>query len=151
MTREKFIKELKDLGYHYEIQGDMIVVTHEGSVYLGSLISLPSGVVFKNSGDLYLNYLTFLPPGVEFENEGSISLNSLTSLPPDAVFRNGIGVKLYSLNSIPPGVEFSKGINIYLTSLTGGRFYDWKGNIEGIGSSRLLNKMISIGLFDKKR
>jgi hypothetical protein len=88
---------------------------------------------------------------VEFENEGSISLNSLTSLPPDAVFRNGIGVKLYSLNSIPPGVEFSKGINIYLTSLTGGRFYDWKGNIEGIGSSRLLNKMISIGLFDKKR
>jgi hypothetical protein len=46
-------------------------------------------------------------------------------------------------------VEFENRETVYLTSLTGGRFYNWKGNIEGIDSKRLLNKMISLGLFER--
>jgi hypothetical protein len=102
MTRDEFIKVLKY--YTYKIEGDNIVVTHKGNVNLISLMSLPSGVKFKNKGDVYLQSLTSLPPGVKFEN----------------------------------------GDGVYLGSLTG---YYWEGNIEGIDSRRLLNLMISKGLF----
>jgi hypothetical protein len=36
-----------------------------------------------------------------------------------------------------------------LNSLIGGRFSDWRGNIEGIDSKRLLNKMIKQGVFER--
>jgi hypothetical protein len=50
---------------------------------------------------------------------------------------------------IPSGVVFSnKGI-VHLESLIGKPFHHWEGTIEGVGSKRLLNKMISIGLFDR--
>jgi len=81
--------------------------------------------------------------------EGTVSLKELTSLPPGVVFNNGGHVYLDSLTSISPGVEFENRETVYLTSLTGGRFYNWKGNIEGIDSKRLLNKMISLGLFKR--
>jgi hypothetical protein len=76
-------------------------------------------------------------------------LYGLTSLPPGVKFSNGGNVYLDDLTSIPPGVEFSNGINVHLNFLTGGRFLDWKGNIEGIDPKRLLNKMISLGLFER--
>jgi hypothetical protein len=81
--------------------------------------------------------------------EGTVSLKELTSLPPGVVFNNGRHVYLDSLTSISPGVEFENRETVYLTSLTGGRFYNWKGNIEGIDSKRLLNSMISKGLFER--
>ena len=84
-------------------------------------------------------------------HEFAVFLGSLTSLPPGVEFRNEGHVYLYSLASLPPGVEFRNEGYVNLDSLTGGRFYDWKGNIEGIDSKRLLNKMISLGLFDRKR
>ena len=31
----------------------------------------------------------------------------------------------------------------------GGYFDDWKGNIEWVDEKRLLNKMISLGLFER--
>jgi hypothetical protein len=89
-----------------------------------------------------------------FRNGGHVNLDSLTSIPPGMVFRNGWSVNLDSLTSIPPGVEFRNGWSVNLDSLVGGWFCFWKGNIEGIDSnrsSRLLNLMISLGLFDKKR
>jgi hypothetical protein len=46
-------------------------------------------------------------------------------------------------------VEFKNKWSVYLKSLIGGRFYFWKGNIEGIDEKRLLNKMISLGLFER--
>jgi hypothetical protein len=50
-------------------------------------------------------------------------------------------------------VEFNNGGFVFLRSLIGGLEYgffdDWRGNIEGIDSNRLLNKMISLGLFDR--
>ena len=65
-------------------------------------------------------------------HKGNVHLSSLTSLPPDVEFRNGGGVSFESL------------IDVY-----GGYFRQWKGNIDGVEPKRLLNKMISIGLFDR--
>jgi hypothetical protein len=110
MTREEFIKVLDKERYSYKIEGNKVIVTR--------------------GGDVYLNALTSLPPGVEFRNEGYVWLKSLTSL--------------------PPGVEFNNRGYVYLESLTGDWFSYW-GNIRDIDSNRLLNKMISLGLFDKNK
>ena len=130
MTQEEFKKVLEEKGYSYKIEGDKIVVTHGGDVDLDSLETLPPGVGFKNGRDVFLKSLTSLPPGVEFKNGGRVYLSSLTSL--------------------PPGVEFENGGGVYLRSLMRRWFGDWEGNIEGIRSNRLLNKMISLGLFDRR-
>jgi hypothetical protein len=46
-------------------------------------------------------------------------------------------------------VEFKNGRDVGLPSIVGGWFCFWKGNIPGIGKNRLLNKMISLGLFER--
>jgi len=46
-------------------------------------------------------------------------------------------------------VEFKNRGYVYLRSLIRGGFQDWEGNIKGIDSKRLLNKMISLGLFER--
>ena len=127
MTREEFIKVLDESGYSYEIKGDRIIVTHNGHVDLSALTSLPPGVVFKNEGSVNLRSLTSLPSGVVFKNKGDVDLRSLTSLPPGVVFKNGR--------------------DVYLGLLIGRWFDEWKGNIEGIESNRLLNVMIKQGVF----
>ena len=127
MTQKEFIKVLDKKRYSYKIEGDNIVVTYEEHVYLSSLTSLPPGVVFKNGGTVWLDSLKIIPPGVVFNNEGYVDLGDLTSLPPGVVFKNGG--------------------TVYLNSLIGGRFSDWRGNIEGVDSKRLLNKMIKDGVF----
>jgi len=132
MTREEFIKVLDEKRYPYEIQGNKIVVLERGYVYLTSLTSLPPGVEFRNGGYVDLNSLTSLPPGVEFRNGGSVDLDSLTS--------------------IPPSVEFGNQLDVFLGSLIrrwDGSFYSWGGNIRGIDSKKLLNKMIKDGLFER--
>ena len=133
MTQEAFIKVLEEKGYSYKLEGDKIVVTHNGWVFLNSLETLPSGVVFKNGGNISLEFLTSLPPGDQFKNAGY--------------------VWLHSLMNIPPGVQFGNEGDVHLDSIFGeedGYFPDWSGNIEGIDPKRLLNKMISIGLFDRR-
>ena len=80
-------------------------------------------------------------------HEGYVYLNSLTSLPPGVVFKNGGDVGLYSLTSIPPGVVFKNGWDVNLESLIGGWFNYWVDDIEGIDNKRLLNLMISKGIF----
>ena len=82
-------------------------------------------------------------------NKMGVNLNSLTSLPSGVVFNNKGGVDLDSLTSFPPGVEFRNFGYVKLISLMGGYFDDWKGNIEGVDSKRLLNKMISLGIFER--
>jgi hypothetical protein len=132
MTREEFIEVLDKEGYSYKIEGDKIVVTRgdlDGDVNFGALETLHPGVVFKNVGNVYLGSLKILHPGVEFSNGGYVNLRSLETL--------------------PSGVEFSNGGHVYLESLVGGWFDVWKGNIEGVASKRLLNVMISKGLFEK--
>ena len=78
MKKEEFINVLKqEKKYLYEIQGDKIIVTHNGSVFLGSLETLPPGVEFRNGGSVWLDSLENLPPGVEFRNDGGVRLGSL--------------------------------------------------------------------------
>ena len=77
MTQEEFIKILDKKRYSYEIEGDRIVVTEDGYVWLESLTSLPPGVEFKNGGDVWFNSLTSIPPGVEFKNRGNVDLEPL--------------------------------------------------------------------------
>ena len=129
MTKREFIKILEEERYSYKIWENKVIVTHKG--------------------DINLSGLTSIPPDVEFKNEGGVWLDSLTSLPPDVEFNNWEDVILKSLTSLPPEVEFNNGGSTYLKSLMGSWFYRWKGNIEGIGNKRLLNKMISIGLFER--
>ena len=161
MTQEEFIKVLDKKKYSYEIEGDKIVVTHKGKLNLDSLTSIPPGVVFENRFEVFLRSLTFIPPGVVFNNKGNkrdfwwdnrapVYLDSLTSLHPGVVFKNEGYVILNYLTSISPGVEFKNRGDVRLKSLKGDWFYKWEGNIEGIDSKRLLNKMISIGLFDRR-
>jgi len=56
---------------------------------------------------------------------------------------------LNALTSLPPGVEFKNGKGVRLRDLIGDWFNRWKGNIEGIDSKRLLNLMISKGVFER--
>ena len=81
-----------------------------------------------------------------------VVFNSLETIPPGVVFKNQGAIAFNSLKTIPPGVEFdNKGLVIFRSLISGGgSFREWKGNIEGIDYKRLLNKMISIGLFDRK-
>ena len=170
MTQEEFIKILNRNKYPYRIEGDKIIVTYTTrlrSVDLPVLRSLPPGVVFENNGHVWLDLLESLPPGVEFKNIGDVVLDSLgnlssavvfenrgnvdfpvlTSLPPGVEFSNEGYINLRALTSLPPGVEFKNGLRVDLGSLIGGYFDDWKGNIEGIDSKRLLNVMIKQGMF----
>jgi hypothetical protein len=82
-------------------------------------------------------------------HEGHVELESLTSLPSRTEFRNRGYVYLDSLTSLPSDVVFGNGREIYLDSLTGDFFSKWGGNIDGINKKRLLNKMISLGLFER--
>jgi hypothetical protein len=67
------------------------------------------------------------------------------------VFENRINVYLHGVTSLSPWVVFRNGGGVHLRSLIGGELIDWEGNIEGIDSKRLLNKMISLGVFEKRR
>ena len=151
MTREKFIQVLGKKGYSYEIEGEKIIITDKngGSVDLSALTTLPAGVEFKNGENVDLSALTTLPAGVEFKNGGGVYLYYLTTLPAGVEFKNGGGVWLESLKTLPSGVEFKNGGYVRLNSLVGGKFSDWIGNIEGINSKRLLNVMISKGVFER--
>jgi hypothetical protein len=79
---------------------------------------------------IWLSNCVSIPSGVEFVNEGSVWLESLVS--------------------IPSGVVFSNSGIVHLKTLIGKSFHKWDGHIEGIDSKRLLNKMISEGLFDRR-
>ena len=77
MKKEEFINVLKQKNYLYEIQGDKIIVTHDGYVNLRSLETLPPGVEFKNRGNVWLDSLENLSPGAEFKNGGDVYLRGI--------------------------------------------------------------------------
>jgi len=176
MTREEFINILEDKGYPYKIKGDKIIVKgrdhvsfHElkeipadvqfnnnGSVFLDSVKVIPAGVHFNNKGGVILESIKAIPADVQFNNEGSVNLKSLKVIPAGVQFNNNGSVSLSSVKVIPVGVQFNNREDgdiyfgdIYLNSLIGGSFGEWEGNIEGVHSRRLLNLMISKGLFER--
>jgi hypothetical protein len=131
MTREEFKQILDDKEYSYKTEGNKIIITKEcGNVDLENLETLPEEVVFLNEGYVWLENLETLPEGVVFLNYGDVYLNYL--------------------RTITKKVVFSNSRDVYLKSLMGGFFNRWNGNIEGITSKRLLNKMIELGLFDRR-
>jgi hypothetical protein len=134
MTREEFIEELDKNNYRWSFEGDTIVITDERGIDL-DITTIPSNVEFRNGAYVYLDSLESLPPNIKFNNIGSVSLDSLNSISPGTSFENGRSVFFDSL-----------GIN---TLLSGKK--DSVLNIEGIDLQRLLNVMISLGLFDKSR
>jgi hypothetical protein len=151
MTNEEFIDVLDRGGFHYRLVNGKVVVTHRGQVFLDFLTSLPPDVEFANGWNVHLQGLTSLPSGVVFTNSGFVRLDSIASLPSDVEFSNNSDVNLRSIASINSGVKFTNKGDVYLESLLGEvkQFKDWKGNIEGIDSKRLLNFMISKGVFEK--
>jgi hypothetical protein len=165
MTREEFISILDEKGYSYEIEGDKIVVTEDGHVYLRALTSIPPGVKFNTKGNVYLDALTSIPSGVSFTDEvNDILFVNLTSIAPGVLFKNRRNVHLSKNRrdaylsaltsilptSILPGVVFRNGGDVYFSDVIDGWFGYWReGNIEGIDSKRLLNVMISKGLFER--
>ena len=52
-----------------------------------------------------------------------------------------------SLETLPSGVKFNNEGDVLLKSLVGGWFNEWKGNIEGVNSKKLLDVMIKKGIF----
>ncbi len=154
MTREEFIEILDKKSYSYKIEGDKLVVTYNGNIFLNSSKTISPGVEFKNKGNVYLDSLETIPPGVEFKNKGNIFLNSLKNISHGVEFKNDGNIFLNSSKTISPGVEFKtvpgkfflNGGSVYLP-LIGGWFDEWSGNIEEIDRHRLLNLMIKRGLF----
>lgn len=127
MTRQEFIQELEDHNYSYEIKENKIVVTHKDRIILfNDFNSIPSGVEFNSGGVVYLYELKGILSGVIFNNKGDIILDSVKNISPDVKFNNSGDIRLNER-----------------------WFYEWEGHIEGIGYKRLLNKMVSLGLFDR--
>jgi hypothetical protein len=132
MTREEFKKFLDKKKYSYREEGNRIIVTHGSPLILDSLESLPPDVEFATRGKItFGDFLSEIPPGTVFSNTGYVNFKSPTAIPPGVIFMNRGGVWFD---------KFSKHM---------GWFENWKGNIEGIGIKRLLNKMVDLGLFDK--
>jgi hypothetical protein len=130
MTREEFIDEIDSQGYSFREEGDKLIIGElDQQMDLVYLKSIPTNVKFNNKGTIMFWNLDDISSGVEFNNKGHIYLEDL--------------------KSIPPGVEFNNEGSIELRSIIGGWNDRWKGNIEGIDSNRLLNKMISLGLFER--
>jgi hypothetical protein len=62
-------------------------------------------------------------------------------------FENKGGVNLSGLETLPPGVEFKNDGDVGLKGILGRWLNRWEGNIEGVENKRLLNLMISKGVF----
>ena len=91
-----------------------------------SYIEEDGRVVINYGGDVFF-YMDSFPSDIEFRNEGDVWFENLTHLHHSTVFNNTGGV--------------------YFRKIIRGWLRNWKGNIEGIDSKRLLNLMISKGMF----
>jgi hypothetical protein len=102
MTREEeFISILEKKGYGYRIEGESLIVDHDGDVWLGGLKTLPPNIEFRNRGSVGLNSLTSLPSNIGFRNGRHVWLNGLKTLPSNVKFRNSGSVWLGSISRLP--------------------------------------------------
>ena len=137
MTREEIekefwneVRELRDT-YYTEVKGGKIIVSafpdEDGSCDIDLReLEIPSDVIFENEGEVTLR-IEEIPENVEFANEGD--------------------VYLYYVKNIHPSVKFNNEGEVFLK---GDWLGGWSGNIKGIDSKRLLNKMIELGMFDRR-
>jgi hypothetical protein len=132
MEREEFKRMLKEKGYPCEeSEGRLIVGRTWNNIDLSWVKSIPSGIVFSNNFSVNLDSLEAIPSGVEF--------------------KNALGVYLASLRRIDPSVRFfnlSSVISPILGgSIEGSIIWSFSFSVPGIENYRVLNKMISMGLF----
>ena len=126
MTREAFIKVLETWASH-PYNKDTLDIYGKEKDFIYEIEGDKIIVTYK--GDVGLGPLKQIPSVVEFKNDGDVNLRSLPSL--------------------PPGVEFKNTGDVHLGYLIGGMFSNWEGNIKGIDSKRLLNSMVSKGIFER--
>lgn len=131
MIQEEFTSILHKKGYSYRIDGDMIIVINTNN----------NGVV---NPSIDLRDITSIPPNVIFNNSGYVFLTKLTSIPPNVIFNNRRYIDLRNCLKIDSSVIFNNEESIFVDKLITN---NWEGNIEGIDSKRLLNLMISKGIF----
>jgi hypothetical protein len=141
MTREEFIGYLESKNIDFELgPSGMIVVTHKDDVDLGREVDeIPSGVEFRNTGQVKGYWVKVVNSNVIFNNQGQWGSEARVWLP-DA-------------DKIYPGVKFTNGGTCRLKVLERPPnkadilFRNWVCNIKGVDPNRLLNSMISKGLF----
>ncbi len=90
----------------------------KGSLYLGSVTSIPEGFNPTVGGSLYLGSVTSIPEGFNPTVGGDLDLRSVTSIPEG--FNPTVGGSLYlgSVTSIPEGFNPTVGGSLYLRSVT---------------------------------
>lgn len=88
-------------------------------------------IIVTHSGEVYMGLRKFIPSGLEFRNGGDVNLAGIENIP--------VGVEFNNLGGVFLGRKLTCGMKGWMSQ--------WEGNIEGIDSKRLLNLMISRGLF----
>lgn len=136
MEREVFKRILKEKNYPYSVEGGVLVVGRGKSGLCLDVRSIPPDVKFVNDGGTELNFIEKVPPGVEFR---------------------GSSIYLRNVRSISPSVRFTNRYSTVLCPLLGSRFHENGGilsppfpfAVDGIWNWRILNRMISLGIFDR--
>ena len=59
MKKQQFLNILRSSNIEFKEIGKAIIITYQGSVYLGSVTSLPEGIKFENQGYVYLGSVQF--------------------------------------------------------------------------------------------
>jgi len=115
---KEFIKILKERDYEYVRDGDKIVVTHNGSVFLDNLEKLSENIKFANDGSVFLGKLKELPENIIFANKYGVDLHNLKKLPENTKFANGGYVNLRKLKELPKNSTFANGCgSVFLDNL----------------------------------
>lgn len=141
MTRKEFIEYLESHHIDFELSpSGVIVITHQDDVDFNYQVTeIPSGVEFRNLYQVRCTWVKTVNPNVIFRNKGKYGAGARVWLP--------------HANKIYPGVEFHNEDSCILNVLEQEKrantipFSNWEGNIEGVDSNRLLNLMISKGIF----
>ena len=132
MEREEFIKILaSSVNAPYVIEGEKIIVGRgfPFSIFLNHLTFVPDDVQFEGGGNIHMTSVEKIGERVLFKNSGRV------------LFKNSGGVGLLSLSRISRTVRFDNELNVIFRGDFG---------IDGINHNKILNKMISLGLFDRK-
>jgi hypothetical protein len=109
----------------------------------------------SNTYSIVINDTNYIPPNFVFDIPGDVWLN-VTEIPEGVEFRNGASVVLKSARKIHSSVRFLNrgGFLIPAFQRYGGQrvteFGEFKFAVGEISSRTILNKMISLGLFDRK-
>jgi hypothetical protein len=148
MTREELIEQLDKDKITYNLAGNGVEITgsnglaYKWNVTIHHIKTLPSGVIFNNKGNVHMADLHEISEGVQFNNGGNIVLGVAPQgikIHPSTVFNNGKGKIM---------IGYNRG-GRYMFNTSGDWGESWNGSIDDIDSKRLLNHMISKGLFEK--